>query len=292
MIKRLTYAEIDFEKYQNCLENSAQRNFYASRFILDHLCETWDLLIFDHYEFVMPVPIRKKYGLNFVIMPLFCQQLGVSGPHDDREVEEQFLLFLLRNYKIVYYSFHFSNNFISDLPKKKNYFIGKTEFSSLRKQYFKGRKSTVKTAQYLQSKELTLGENLHFITQNFKGLEKKSDLDKFIKYVSFLQSKNMLKLFGAFKDEQLISLAIMISTDDRLFLLGLVNDENFRSDNGASFLIDRILRENISLKSFDFMGSSIRGIEVFFKSFGSELQEYCIIENSGKDLIKNIIKKY
>jgi hypothetical protein len=31
MIRRLKYNEIDFEKYSKCLENSAQKNWYARR---------------------------------------------------------------------------------------------------------------------------------------------------------------------------------------------------------------------------------------------------------------------
>ncbi|MPN18113.1 hypothetical protein SDC9_165471 [bioreactor metagenome] len=83
----------------------------------------------------------------------------------------------------------------------------------------------------------------------------------------------------------------MIEEETNFSLLGLINDERFRDDNGASFLIDRILKEHISEKSFSFMGGNIRGIEVFFKSFGSQLQEYAVIENSVKDLMAHFFKK-
>ena len=39
------------------------------------------------------------------------------------------------------------------------------------------------------------------------------------------------------------------------------------------------------------MGGSIRGIEIFFKSFGSECQEYRAIMISKKELVKNFFKK-
>ncbi len=71
MIKKITYGEINFEKYQICLQNSVQQNFYANRIILDQLCERWELLVYKDYDFVMPVPLKKKYGFFFVIMPLF-----------------------------------------------------------------------------------------------------------------------------------------------------------------------------------------------------------------------------
>ncbi len=291
MIKRLNYQQIDFEKYQHCIETSLQRNFYAKKEILDTLCEEWELLVSGDYDYIMPVPLKKKYGFHFVLMPLFCQQLGVFSKTVNREMEQQFLTFLKRNYRVFSYYFNHQNTFNQDLKVKKNYFIECTEYSVLRKNYFKGRKSTVKTAQYLDFKEVGLAETFGFINDNFKGLKKKSDFQKFLGYLKFLETKKMLRIFGAFKDNQLTSLAIMICEGDAFSLLGLVNDENYRLDNGASYLIDRILKENIHEKSFDFMGGSIRGIEVFFKSFGSVLQEYPVLENTKKDLLLNILRK-
>lgn len=291
MIRRLKYSEIDFSRYKKCIENAVQQNFYAKKENLDTLCEEWELLVFGDYEYVMPVPVKKKFGFRFVVMPLFCQQLGVFGKLQNRRTEQQFLDFLLKKYRIVYYAFNFQNSFEQNLRKKKNYFIETTEYGRLRKNYFKGRKSTVKTAQYLVFKEVMLAESLTFIRTNFKGLDKKKDLEKFFGYLQFLNERKLLKLFGSFKDNHLTNLAIMIDSENRYSLLGLVNDEKFKLDNGASFLIDRILQENIHQKSFDFMGGSIRGIEVFFKSFGSVLQEYAVVENSKKDLLKNFFTK-
>lgn len=291
MIRRLKYSEIDFFRYQKCIEDAVQQNFYAKKEILDTLCEEWELLIFRDYEYVMPVPVKKKFGFKFVVMPLFCQQLGIFGKAQNGRIEQQFLDFLLKEYRIVYYAFNFQNSFERNLRKKKNYFIETTEYQLLRKNYFKGRKSTVKTAQYLNFKEVMIAESLAFIRNNFKGLDKKKDLNKFFEYLKFLEDRKKLKLFGSFKDNNLTNLSIVIDGENRYSLLGLVNDEKFKLDNGASFLIDRILKDSIHQKSFDFMGSSIRGIEVFFKSFGSVLQEYAVVENSKKDLLKNFFSK-
>ena len=291
MIKKLQPSEIDFEKYQNALKNSVQQNFYAQTSVLNQLCESWELLIFGDYEFVMPIPIRKKYAFKFVIMPLFCQQLGISGPRRDKQIEEKFRLYLAKNYKIVYYAFHYLNEFNEHLAQKKNYVISPTDYHLLRKKYFKGRKSSVKMAKNLVLAEIPFEENLPFIRQNFKGLPKKRDLKKFISYSRFLENSGLLKTFGAYKENQLISLAILVSTDEKLSLLGLVNDEIYKAENGASFLIDALLQQNIAEKTFDFMGGNVRGLEVFFKSFGAELEQYQIIANSPKDFLKKLLKK-
>lgn len=291
MIRKLKQNKIDFTKYNNCIENSVQKNFYAQKDILDFLCEDWELLVSGDYDFVMPVPIKRKFGFEIVVMPLFCQQLGVFSKEKNEKIENDFLDFLKKNYRILTYSFNFQNLRDENLDRKKNYFIEKTDYQLLRKNYFKGRKSTVKVAQYLNFKELSLTETRDFIKINFKGLEKESDLNHFMNYLDFLDAKKQLKIFGSFKEIHLTNLTILINNDSQFALLGLINKEEFKTDNGASFLIDKVLQDYISDKSFDFMGGSIRGIEVFFKSFGSVCQEYPIIARSKKDLIKNIFKK-
>lgn len=291
MIRKLRYADIDFQKYESAIENSVQNNFYASKLILDHLCESWEILISGDYKFVMPIPLKKKFGVQFALMPLFCQQLGIFGKERNPIIEQEFFKYFIQNYKVYYYAFNYQNTFEENLKFKKNYFIQNTEYSNLKKNYFKGRKSAVKSSQHLTFKELELSESLVFIQTHFKGLDKKKDMDKFFTYLNFLQAKNLLKIYGAFKEEHLICLATVIKSEKKISLLGLINDDMYRKDNGASFIIDRILTDHISEDSFDFMGSTIRGIEVFFKSFGSELQEYAVIENSRKDLLKSLFRK-
>ncbi|SDR13372.1 hypothetical protein SAMN05421664_3717 [Chryseobacterium soldanellicola] len=281
MIKRLKYHEINFEKYSHCLDFSEQKNWYAKKEVLDELSGNWELLICGDYEAVMPIHIKKKFGFNFVHMPLFCQQLGIFSKIDKPEINDQFLKFFKKKYKVFLYSFNHHNIFSENLNKRKNYIVPVSDYVILRrKKYFKGRKSTAKWAQHLFYKEIQLdNECFSFIESNFKGLDKKSDFEKLTKYLRFLEKKNSLKISGAYLENKLINLAILVSEPQQLSLLALFNDENFKNENGPSFLIDRILNLYIHEKRFNFMGSNIRGIELFFKSFGGELHDYCFTEN-------------
>ncbi|WP_294283902.1 hypothetical protein [uncultured Chryseobacterium sp.] len=280
MIRRLKYHEIDFDKYTACLENSEQKNWYARREVLDRLSGNWHIMIKGDYEAVMPVHIRRKMGIDFVHMPLFCQQLGVFSKSDDPGINEAFLEVLRKKYKIFFYSFNEHNKFHKPLEKRKNYIVPVSEYSLLRrKKYFKGRKSTVKMAQHLIYKEVEFNsESLNFIKDHFKGL-KDAEWQWLNRYLIFLSENGHLKLCGTFSADVLINLALLITEDKQLSLLGLVNHEDYKHENGSSFLIDKILQQDIGEKPFNFMGSNIRGIELFFKSFGAELHEYSFIEN-------------
>lgn len=292
MIKRIKYQDINFEKYNACIENSVQKNFYCQKEMLDFLSKNWEILVYNDYEAVMPIPFVVKMWQKFVDMPLFCQQLGIFSDIDSVHINQLFLTYFKKKYSIVNYQFNFHNLFETPLESKKNYFIPDQEYAFLRrKKYFKGRKSTVKTAQYLEFREVSADPQIIlFIKNNFKGLEKESDMDFFMRYLLFLNDKSQLKMFGSYYEENLTNVAVLIDYGNCFSLLGLLNNEELKSHNGASFLIDRILELNIETKAFNFMGGSIRGIEVFFKSFGSDLQEYHFIQNSKKDIIKNWLK--
>ncbi|KPE51160.1 hypothetical protein [Chryseobacterium indologenes] len=281
MIRRVKYNEIDFVKYTKCLENSEQKNWYARKEILDQLSGSWHILVYGDYEAVMPVHIDRKIGINFVNMPLFCQQLGVFSKADDSGINDLFLQFLKKKYILFLYSFNQYNSFSVEPEKRKNYIIPISDYVLLRrKKYFKGRKSTAKMAQHLQYKEIELNdESILFFRSNLKGLSKESDWQKLKNYILFLSENNALKLSGAYFNDKLISLAVLVADKEQFSLLSLVNDEKYKNENGASFVIDRILNLYIHEKTFNFMGSNIRGIQVFFKSFGAELHEYGIIEN-------------
>lgn len=281
MMKRLKYDEIDFGKYTKCLENSVQQNWYAKKEVLDELSGNWEILVYEDYKAVLPVPLKKKFGINFVIMPLFCQQLGVFSEKDDVEINNKFLQFLKKNYKVFLYSFNHHNSFSEHLHKKKNYTIPVSDYVILRrKKYFKGRKSTAKCAQHLIYKEIELNaEHISFVEKHFKGLRKETDIKKFKDYLKFLHQNNSLKLCAAYLEEKLINVAVLVDENSKLSLLGLINDETYKTENGPSFLIDKILNHYIHEKEFNFMGSNIRGIEVFFKSFGGELQEYPYLQS-------------
>ena len=103
MIKRLKYEEVDWQKYQNCLEQSEQYIFFAEKKYLDILLhQNWEILVDNDYEAVMPIPLAKKWRFNFVVMPLQTQQLGIFSEKDTPELNESFLAFFQQNYKVFY----------------------------------------------------------------------------------------------------------------------------------------------------------------------------------------------
>jgi hypothetical protein len=79
-IKYLKHEQIDPEKWNAAVLSSETPLFYALFGYLDCVTENrWDALIFNEYEAVFPLPYKKKWGLKYLVQPVFCQQLGAFG---------------------------------------------------------------------------------------------------------------------------------------------------------------------------------------------------------------------
>jgi len=295
MIRRLKYNEIDFEKYIHCLENSEQRKYSATKDFLDITSDKkWELLVYNDYEAVMPVPYIKKLGLKFILNPKLCQQLGIFSRKDEVFINDQFLDFLKSKYRIWYYAFNDVNQFSQTLKRRKNYLINPEDYEVVRQRYSPKRKRKLRLDPEIlensEIKEVDFLEAEKFITENLLGAKDESDKKKFIKIFSDLEKANNLKTVVFIYRKKIINALALYCNENTIALLGTFNDKKFVKLSGASVLIDHIISKNIDSKIFDFEGSEIPAIEEFFTGFRPLLKTYPVISNSKKDLLKKILK--
>ncbi len=294
MIKFLKYNEIDFTKYQQCLKNAEQYKYCAEKTFLDITSEKcWNLLVYKDYEAVMPLPFIKKFGLSFIVNPKLCQQLGIFSEKDDVQVNDLFLDYFQKKFKIWYYAFNDSNAFSKNLKQRKNFIISADLYENVQQKYSPKRKRKLRLdPQVLELSEVV--ENLNFqdaadfIEQNMLGAGTENNKKDFIRIFKDLSSNNTL-LFYAFKYQSRIISIIAIHDNPRsVALLGTFNDRDYVKLAGASLLIDRAIKNYIHNRSFDFEGSEIPSVEEFFRGFRPELKPYKIIQNTKKQLIKKL----
>jgi hypothetical protein len=86
MIHFLNHNEIDKTKWDLCIGNDPNGLVYGLSWYLDIVSPGWEALVEGDYETIMPLTRKKKIGINYIIQPPFCQQLGIFGPnsrHDE-----------------------------------------------------------------------------------------------------------------------------------------------------------------------------------------------------------------
>lgn len=293
MIRRLKYNEIDFEKYTQCLENSEQRKYSATRDFLDITAkEQWEILVYKDYEAVMPIPFVRKYGVKIVLNPKLCQQLGVFSKKDNVEVNGLFLSYLENNYLIRVYPFNDSNKLNQKYKLKKNFIIYSESYEKVYARYSPKRKRKLRLNQDVldnsEIKEVSYDDVKSFIESNIMGLGKESDLPGFMDIFKVSYYKNYLKFLVFFYHGKIINAIATYSDYNTVALLGTFSDKKYVKLSGASVLIDTIIKETIENNAFDFEGGDIPNIEEFFRGFRPELRPYAVIEYSKKDLLKKL----
>src|SRR5262245_57811006 len=90
-IRFVNRAEIDTERWDNCITHSANGLIYPYSFYLDHMADNWDGLVLDDYKVVMPLPWKKKYNIHYLTQPFLTAQLGAFGNELDAKLLETFL---------------------------------------------------------------------------------------------------------------------------------------------------------------------------------------------------------
>ncbi|WP_026631586.1 hypothetical protein [Dyadobacter alkalitolerans] len=104
-------AQICDAKWNEHICKSLQCVIYAQTYYLDTVCESWKALVWpniQHPDIVMPIPIRRKWGVQVVYQPLFCQYLGLFSlkPLSGLQLES-FLRFVSTEFSYIS-AYHFN----------------------------------------------------------------------------------------------------------------------------------------------------------------------------------------
>ena len=296
MIKRVKYQEINWEKYQKCLEESEQYLFFAEKKYLDLLIgENWEIIIDGDYNAVMPVPKVKKYGLDFVLMPSQTQQLGIFSKNDNPKLNDLFYQFLKQKYRVFYYAFNAKNTFSFSTEKRKNFVLGKNNYDFIRQQYSVHRRRNVRILDTVKDKiRFVEAENIDvyrgFFEKNLIGFDDKKDIQKAFSNMLLLFEKKLLKVYNLFFDDNLASQAYLLEAPKEQFLINFINDKSFLKYNSTSIILDQIFKINIDKKAFNFHGSNLQEIAEFYRRFGAKEEQYAFIKQNKKQLLLSVFK--
>jgi len=265
MITIIKRNKIDIEKYNLCLENAVQNADYAAIHFLDIVAdEDWLILEYSDYQAVMPLMIKKKFGIPFVIMPKICQQLGVFSETDNPTLNAAFHGFLMEKSVKKKYSVHRRRN-VRILDDFKDHLQFRNDINSSDRSFF---------------------------LNNMKGATSKSDCEAYYhKFLSLVNAKIGWCSVMEYKNEAQ-SFVYLYEGKNQFYLSLFVNNFPVVNTNFPSIMIDYVLQNVIELKSFDFMGSEVENVAKFNERFGAIAYQYPIVYQTKKQIITSIFKKY
>ena len=285
-ILHLRHNQIDRIKWDATIAQSLCDLPYAYSWYLDVVCPMWEALATEDYAYVMPLPLKKKCGISYLIHPIWVQQLGVFSA---QEVTTE--IFIAFRRRIPYLMYDFNVNYLNrDIAKgeKTNLIIPHDKYiDTIRKSYNSNTKRNISKAQKAgliirevkieefvslwKSENATMRWDLHTTIQPL--------VEAAFSQFSILNSQFKPHLFGVYKDDKLIASLFGMQTRERFIYLIPVSNQVGKEHIAMFLLVDYIL-ENICCPqglTFDCEGSMIEGVARFYRGFGAVEQPYASI---------------
>jgi len=282
MIRYLRNKEIDKNKWDECIQNSINGLIYAQSWYLDIVVPNWDALIQNEYEAVMPLPVKQKYGIPYLIQPRHVQQLGVFSPG---AISDALVINFLRQIprKFIWRDFNLNSQnqashegislrYNYELPLKNNY---KEIFNG----YHENTRRNMKKA--LQSSILVKEENKISLFISAYGLNAKVKPDDIaLKQLAGIMEHAMSVYCGEIvmatnAHDDILAGVFFLKAMGRIIYLASFNTDEGQKGSAMFLIMDAVIKKNSQTPLIlDFEGSMIPGIARFFAGFGAAKVTY------------------
>jgi hypothetical protein len=294
-IKHLPNKEIDYTRWDNCISKSYNQLTYAYTWYLDIVSPNWEALVSDNYEFIMPLPIKKKYGISYLVQPTLTQQLGIFS---ENTIEQSIVNKFIKQIPSFSYELHLNeNNYGSKNASLPNLVLNLNEkYEVIFSKYSKNTIRNIAKAQKLQLK-IQKGIPIDQFMSFYYSVEKKyrSAQQSIVKeLITKGISENAMTLYGVYSasNSLIASLCVLHSAHRITYLLPISNVEG-KASSAMFLLIDSIIKsESGKSVEFDFEGSSIDGIARFYIGFGALNKPYNIIKQFRPNFLIGKLNKF
>jgi len=272
---------IDYKLWDERIAQSDNQLTYAYSWYLDVVSPDWEALVTEDFSYIMPLPVKSRYKIPYLVQPVLTQQLGIFSKN---RITESIVREFIK--EIPYFSYELalneSNlfakalvwpNFILDLNGSYDEIV--SAFS----------KNTQRNIEKALKLKLTVTEdidietyiNFYFSVDKHYLSPKQPILEKLL--LKGIDEK-MLKIFGVYSAEsELIAALCLLESKDRLTYLLPVSDKKGKESYAMFMLINYLIKEHAGKsKMLDFEGSRVEGVARLYKGFGAKYHPYYILK--------------
>ena len=272
---------IDRERWDKCICMSHNHLTYAYSWYLDIVSPNWEALVTHDYEYIMPLPMKRRYKIPYLVQPILTQQLGIfSTLKITEDIVDEFVK------QIPYFSYELnlnSANFSTKVVSLPNYLLNLHHpYQQLTKHFSK---NTQRNLEKAKKQNLSIRKDIKIqdfidlyqsVDRNFDSI-KQNLLEKIIEAAT---ERNALHIYGIYNDNNHIVAGLcLLNTCNRLIYLLPVSNEEGKNTSAMFLLIDHIIRQEAGKNTIlDFEGSKIEGVARFYKGFGAKNHPYFILK--------------
>lgn len=295
-LQKIKRKDLDVDKYSKALNDASNYRIYAEHWYLDILTEEkWECLVFGDYEVIMPIPLQYKFGIKFVLQPIYCQQLGVF--YKEEISEEIFREFekKLHKYRVRAYHFNEENTekFSPEGERRVNQILNIDKpYEYIFKEYRKGRKSDINVAKKANLnlvKKLNIDELITLNRENQDAFISEKNRNKLkLLFESLRRNGKLIGYSLRNNRNENIAMCLLSDSGNRIILIFLIRNKSKKPCGEISFLLNEIFKDfSQVVKEFDFEGSAIPGVASFNESFGADKRLYTIFSNMPNPKLLN-----
>lgn len=294
----LSRNEIDDVLWNELVKNSKQQIIYAYSWYLDVVCDDWKALVWpsaNDYQIVMPLPVKRKWLIEVIEQPLFCQYLGIFSLQDLSAVEtEIFLKSLAEKFSYIsFYQFNPLNTAILRLASPnfstfritENTTLGlslSVPYEEIFSKYSPDKKLNLKRSfskKWVIKKSEDIIPLIEIFKRNheskIKGGVRKNAYDILSNLLIQIDKHESATLFYALRNGMIHAGVLIVKSADKAIYLFNSADETGRRGNARTFLLDKFFQDNSGLPIlFDFESPEVQSIAQFYQGFGATPLRY------------------
>jgi len=280
-ISHLRNQSIDYLLWDKRISESSNQLTYAYSWYLDVVSPNWEALVSENYEYIMPLPIKRKFRISYIVQPSLAQQLGIFSKQD---INEKIITKFINKLPAYSYELNLNHqNIYSDGISVNNYILRlNISYKLISSQYSKNTQRNLdKSLKY----NLSIKKDIEL--QNFISFYKEVNKNYIFPQQDLIEqliekgiSQNAMTLYGVYNNKKnLIAAFCSIYSSNRITYTFPVSNSEGKSTSAMFFMIDEIIKNNEEKDLvLDFEGSRNEGIARFFKGFGAINQPYYIIK--------------
>ena len=285
-IRYINRQDLDVTLYDSCIEESGSSQIYALSWYLDTVADFWDVLVYDDYQAVMPIPflkLKRHFFSPKIYVPPFVQQLGIFGKKPvNQEIDKLFVEEFIRLHP-KQYAFNAQNHHLDflkpNLFSKPNFelnlqFGNQILFQNYSQNLQRNLKKTQKSNLKIES-VTDVDKLIDFQTAESDYCLKKPVYNKLRLLYKELEKKQLAEIYKVTFEEKTVAMALMLFYQNRIINLLPVSNEKGKQLNAMAFLLGNLIEKHAGKPMvFDFEGSSVESIARFYKGFGAVKTEY------------------
>lgn len=292
--------DIDYQKWDQCIDRSSVPLVYAQSWYLDLISPNWEAMISGDYAFVMPLGIKRKLGMSFILQPIYAQQHGIF-PEPELVVQNAFLTAIRDQFKYVTINLNASHS--EPFPEgfsvqeRENFILNLSHSETeLKNNYSKHTRRQIRKAEdnkVFIMKGLPTSEyfDLKFAASKTPLVRPSMQTLKRVMDYGYSQGKAMI--YGAYNQHNtLCAAAFFLFAGQRVTYLNAVSNEEGKNINAMHKIVDQFIQEHSGLRlTLDFEGSVIPGVARFYKGFGAEEEQYYCLKSNRLPIPLRWLKK-